>query len=136
MSENKEEQDLVNKAIDVESESKTLIMSEVKAIKKLIKGLEWRHKIQGQDLVRHISGVKNENLRYKEVMADVAAYQARFHELDGIYLRLYQVLEGDEDAGEGYLNEWDRLVTEERALKSLLEDKLGITHMKKNQVEE
>ena len=44
ISENKEEQDLINKAIDVESENKALHMGEVKAIKRLIKGLEWQHK--------------------------------------------------------------------------------------------
>ena len=50
MSENKDEQELVNQAIDVESENRALLMSEVKAIKKLIKGLEWRHKYRARIL--------------------------------------------------------------------------------------
>ena len=106
MSENNDAQELVNQTNDVKSENRALHMGEVTAIKRLIRSLEWRHKRQGQNLVRHISGFRRENLRYRDVMADIAAYQARFHELDGNYLRLYQVLEGDEDAGDGYLKDW------------------------------
>ena len=126
MSKNKEEKDVVNKGVDTGSENKTTVTDEVKAIRRLIRSLEWRHKLQGQDILRHISG----NVFFKdrsdtELRTDIAAYQARFHRLDESYLRLYQILEGDVDAGEGHLMEWDRLIKEERAMKNLLEDKLG-----------
>ena len=123
MSENNDAQ--VNQTSEVKSENRALHIGEVMAIRRSIKGLEWRHRRLSQDLSRRISRIEWNNRRYREVMADIAVYQVRFRKLDESYLQLYQVLEGDEDAEDGYLKEWDRLVTEERALKNPLEDKLG-----------
>ena len=125
MSENKEEKDVVNRAVDIESESKSIVTSEANAIRRVIKSLNWRHKLQGQDILRQISAVRRGETSNTELMTEVTAYQARFQRLDESYSHLYQILEGDSDAGEDHLIAWDRLVKEERAMKSLLEDKLG-----------
>ena len=74
MSENKEGKDVVKKAVDIESENETIVKSEAKAIRRLIKSLEWRHKLQGQDILRHISAVRNDDPSNTELMTDVTAY--------------------------------------------------------------
>ena len=123
MSENKEEKDVTNRAVDIESESKSIVKSEANAIRRAIKSLNWRHELQSQDILRQISAVRSDERSNTELMREVTAYQARFQRLDENYSHLYQILEGDPDAGEDHLIEWDRLEKKERAMKSLLEDK-------------
>ena len=46
MSGNKEEKDEPNEAVDTESERKSLVKNEAKAVRRVIKSPNWRHELQ------------------------------------------------------------------------------------------
>ena len=96
-----------SQASDVKTSYTAPFVGEVTAVRRSINALKWRHKQLYDDLLVRIDGIDWNTRRYKEVMSSIAVHRDRFHKLDERYLQLYQLLEGDKTAEQGYQKEWN-----------------------------
>ena len=114
-----------SQTMDSKSEHKIPYIGGKATVRRSINALKWRHKHSNKYLSDRISAVEWNSRRYKEIMEEMIIHRTRYRKLDQRYLQLYELLEGDDRANQGYQNEWKETITEQKALERLLETKIG-----------
>ena len=127
MSANEEETERGSSGQRMDSKSKHKIpyIGGVAAVRRSINALKWRHKQLNKYLSDRISAVEWNSRRYKEIIEEMIIHKTRYRKLDERYLQLYELLEGDDTANQDYQNEWKETITEQKALETLLDTKIG-----------